>query len=345
MKVYVSQAYLDWIESRRSDKKAIKAFERFFETVHNAKSVAEAPKPRNRENCTTKSGIDGTVIAYEVARTYRLYANWVAPVNGADVAFYAAVAMSKSNAKSQGDDIGKAITMFNSFGNVDWQLWEPSSDTVKSLGESKSDEEVSVPDAPIAEEKPKKQKRKPVDENGLTAAERKALRKKEQEEKQKQQRLAAEQKRRAAAATAKQEQPQQESEAKNIATDKTEPAPAPVIVVADVAPVPTPAPAVKNEAAVVPSREQEKIVPEPIVTVNDVPVVAPQQPTGDVKFQDVTNVQYELELIEHKMKIERLQIAIIQYNIAKAQREIALEELAIKKLKLLQAQKAQEMQK
>lgn len=334
MKVYVSQAYLDWIDSRRSDKKAIKAFDRFLESIHNAKSVAEAPKPRNRESCTTKSGIDGTVIAYEVARTYRLYADWITPFDGANVAFYAAVAMSKSNEKSQGDDIGKAITMFKCFDSVKWILWEPSAQQPDTPVEFKSDEVINVSDNPVKDSKPKKQKGKPVDENGLTVAERKAIRKKEQEEKQKQQQLEAEQKRLAKIAKAEQNKTQ-ENISEKVTADEVKEMPSAAVV--DNAPVAVDAPQVKTDVADTAAPRADAPA-KPTVTLNGVPVAEPLHVKDDAKFQDVMDVQYELEMIEHQVRIRALEIEI-------AKHKIALEELAIKKLELLQIQKMKDLQK
>ena len=368
MKVYVSQTYLNWIDSRRSDKKAINAFDRFLKSVHNAKSAAEAPKPKNRENCTTKGGIDGTVSAYEIARKYRLYADLKVPTGDTDVAFYAATAMHKNNEKSQGDDIGVAITMFNSFNSAEWVLWEPSNTPV----ESNSDEEVDTPDEVIEEAKPIKKKGKPVDANGLTVAERKALRKKEQEEKQRQQqqqKQADAQKRKAAAQKAKAEaSAQKPAAAEDVVTPKaTTPkvdTPTPTsgrVVTFAVEDVPnhiadnnvvtdddvaTPKDAEPKAEASKPSvgriitfaEADHAAVAKSSVTLNGVATPEINFITGEVRFRDYTDVEYQLELIEREIAIEKLNIQMIQHK-------LALEELAIKKLRLLQAQKIKDMQK
>lgn len=348
MKVYVSKAYLEWIDSKQSEQKAIKAFNRFLKTVYDAKSPAETPKPRKRDGGTAQGGNDGSVISYEIARTYRLYANWRRTLgDNAEVSFFAAIALSKSNEKNQSDDIGKASAMFKYFDQADWVLWEPSSDLLNEQVVSVSSAEVEEDKKPDTTPPSNGKKGKPT-KNGLTVAERKAQQK-EEEAKRKQAEQNAARERRTAAKLAP-ETPVV------TATPDTASVPVPQAVVADsaaaddvnksqngaaaesvtVSGAPDVGSGIKTNGA--------QAAETSTVTLNGTPVAAPHI-TGDApEFHDVLDVAYKLELINRQMELERLQIEIARQKIVINECKIALEKLAIEKLKLLHEQKMSQLQ-
>lgn len=342
MKVLVNKSYKKWKKTHKGNAFVLGAVESFLLRIFNTSDIKNiTPQPKSVGTNLRKE--PGGVYEFALSKRYRVYARCVELEPG--VTSFCLAQIGSKGTKKQDEDILSSLAIFDDMSASEWDEWEPSSEQKKEYL-AKQSEIVSgdVAAMPVPKQKNKKQKGKPVDENGLTVAERKALRKKEQEELRRKQQLAAEQKRRAEAEKQQQQKVASESQmADNIAnkTDDT-----PETVAAPVVPVAVASDGTRDVADVTDgAAKKSDDAPNPSVTLNGVPVPAPQQVPDNVKFQDFVDVQYELEIIEHQIKIELLNIDIIQQNIAKAKREIALEELAMKKLKLLQAQKMQSIQK
>lgn len=349
MKIVVSKAYTKWKNANKSDRTS-DAVDRFLCRVFQAADITQvAPQPKAVGGNLRK--MPGTVNEFTLARNYRVYSKCVELTPG-EFSFCLATVGTKGRT-NQNEDILMALSIFDDMEIAGWKSWTPTAEQIASY--SVADE------APVASDnvtetvpaKPKKQnnkkKGKPLDENGLTVAERKALRKKQQQEEIN--------KRRQEAQKAKQAQ-MAEAVAK---TNKADVTPAPVVDVIVPASVPVASDNVAPDTAsapvvvdVVPSAPvADDVAPadvQPKVTdvtpadtdISDdqIRVVTPKSeaPHGDITFTDYADVQYNLELIEHQMAIEKLKIKISQH-------EMALEELAIKKLKLMHMQKQNAPQK
>ncbi len=329
MKIVVSKVYQKWAKANRGNAES--AIERFLLRVFNSADIASVtPQPKSVGNNLRK--VPGVVDEFSLNNKYRVYSKCIEIEPGV-VAFCLATVGAKG-VTNQNEDILKALAMFDDVKATEWENWEPSPDQIQAFFEQDSQIIDDTPQVASASAQPeqktagKKKKGKPVDENGLTCAERKALRKKEQQEearKRKQEREAAEQKRCAAVAA---EQAKQEKTVSDIAqpekTDKATPDEQNVV------------------SEILGQKDKED---KPAVLLNGEPAPGPQQITDEVIFQDIGRVRYQLELIDHQIKIQKLQMEIVRQKIAMAQHEIALEELAIKKLNLLQMQKAKGIQK
>ncbi len=331
MKIVTSKAYQKWAKANRGN--AEMAVEKFLFRVFNSPDIANVtPQPKSVGNNLRKD--TGVVDEFSLNR-YRIYSKCIEIEPGCPV-FYLAMVGTKG-ITNQNDDILKALAIFDDITSTEWDNWQPSQEQIQLLPEQKSEVNNDVPSSTgtsVASEpkKASKKKGKPVDENGLTVAERKALRKKEQEEERKRKKEQQESKKR------KQEE---EKKSRDAATQDEQIKVAPEIADADKG-----SSAASDVQSVIPEATTDKNdLENPVVVLNGEPVSTPVRLTGDETFRDITHVQYELELIEHQINIEKLQIEIGRQNIIMAQHEIALEELAIKKLKLLQMQKTQNVQK
>ncbi len=80
-------------------------------------------------------------------------------------------------------------------------------------------------------------------------------------------------------------------------------------------------------------------------TLNGAPINKSNPIIDEPDFQHVTDIQYELDVIEHDIKIKQSQIAIAKQIIAIEESNIALEELAKQKLRLLRMKQMRSLQK
>ena len=296
MKVLLSKNFLKWESANKNDRMA-DAIDKFLLRVFRADDAAQVlPTPKSVGKDLRK--MPGSVNKYDLNYHYRAYGKYV-NFNG-ELSFCLATVGDKGSGM-QINDILTALSIFDDVDAAEWKEWEPSqeqlaADLTVNATPTDHDCDDDKPMPAAAEAKPAKKKGKPLDENGLTVAERK---KKQQEEQKK---LREETKK----------------------TKKTKTVAATPIVDAQ-PPVDTPA-TVETAADNVPVNDD--------ISDDEIRVLGGEQP----KFQDIMTVQYRLKVIERQMAIEKLKIQIAQY-------EIALEELEIEKLRLLQMQKMKEMQK
>ena len=192
MKVLINKDYFDWREdSRNAD--AVKWLDRFLVRVFKATDKESAPRVKKGIG----SKLPRTVQEYEMGgRKYRVYAKYV--VIDGETTFCAAAWHHKNVNKGQNSYVEAAEKLFENFDLAQWAAWQPSAE---QLAEYSADDDMDADEAdnaPCAEEAQptvKKKKGKPVDENGMTPAERKALRKKQQQEAMQQARAEAQKRR------------------------------------------------------------------------------------------------------------------------------------------------------
>ncbi len=354
MKIVVSNTYQKWAKANFGNAET--AIEKFLLRVFNSDNIANVtPTPKSVGNNLRK--VPGVVDEFTLNRKYRLYSKCLEFKPGT-VAFYLATVGSKG-VTNQNDDILKALSLFDDVNATEWENWEPSPKQIQVPDVQESQPVENAPQASSAvaaseQKSASKKKGKPVDENGLTVAERKALQKKErqeaakkrEEDKKRQKELERAEKER----IAKEEKQVEQERIAATTTKKTANAasdtPAketpdnivPVIIGKHYGATPAETETPDNDTHVV----TETTESNPEVSLNGAPMDTPRQPTGDVTFQDVAHTQYELEVIEHQINIEKLNIEIIQQNIAMAQHKIKLEQLMLERLKLLQTQKTQQ---
>ena len=338
MKILVSKTYLDWKAENKNDR-AAKAFDTFLLRVFGAANSAEiTPQPKAAGNNLRK--MTGTVNEFTLSRKFRVYSRYIEAPNG-EVCFYLATVGVKG-VTDQHDDIMTALGIFDDVAAQKWEQWSPSPEQLESvLGADKTSvDNGGVGDADEKSSakavKPRKTG-KPVDENGLTPAERKAILRQQQEEARKQ----AQAEKRARKAK------QQTAAAADAAAAPADVQPAAVTVQEPVVQTVFETPSVDNvvtDNGPVSDNitdDEVRVLGQgtgPSVTVNGAPVEQPKPISVDLEFEDFADAEYRLEIIEHQMTIEKLQIEIKRH-------EIALEELAMKKLRLLQMQKEKGLQK
>lgn len=349
MRIVVSKAYLKWRKANKSNM-VLGVIDKFLMRVAIAPDAScIVPQPKAVGNNLRKE--PGVVDEFSLAKEYRIYSKCLELTPGV-MTFCLAVVGSKGE-KTQKNDILTALGMVDNVNAVDWEVWNPIMDPVPTLLVSESVESVpAAPEKGTSDVKVKKSKGKPVDENGLTVAERKALRKKEQQERMARQ--AKEQKQNAERAREEQQKPVDvppvvetpvaQDEAKkvieNVADNGASDAERKALQRKQRQERMAWARKVKMEKRA--QAEQQKRMDNTSVAETPVvaPVPSPVQSTVDaVEFKDYADIQYELEMIEHKMNIEQLNIKITKQEIAVTQHEIALEELAIRRLELIRMQK------
>lgn len=316
MRIVVSKAYLKWKKANKSER-AADVIDKFMCRVFNAADITNvAPQPKSAGTNLRK--IPGVVDEFTLNWQYRVYAKCVELTPG-QVSFCLAGVGVKGNT-NQNEDILSALSIFDNVSDVEWVEWQPSADLIVAdvANDMAPVDDAVAPVAPATKKQSAKKKGKPLDENGLTVAERKALRRQQEQEEQK--------KRQAAAQRAKQ------LAAQNAAPDAV---PVAAVPVAD-------APSVTDNVA---GDDVRAVRSEPKTDAasNDADVAQPEPKNAEPKnavpeFQDFADVQYQLEMVEYQMAIEKLKIKM-------AQHEIALTELAMRKLQLLQMQKKKDLQK
>lgn len=338
MRIVVSKAYQKWKKTNKSNRVS-DVVDKFLGRVAVATDTTQIlPQPKTVGNNLRKS--TGTVNEFTLTRQIRVYSKYVELTPGV-VSFCLATVGIKGNT-NQHEDILASLAIFD---NVDATEWEelqmsdtPSNampDATPDVDDSHVDEPgADVPDSGDVMPAPKKKKGKPVDENGLTAAERKALRKKQKQEEEQKKRMEERKKFKQIetqnVAPVADAAPKQTDAAPNVPALDLEPKP--------VKPVAT-APVMQDvRPNVVDAKSHDDNAPKPAVTLNGEPIANPEPVTGDVKFKEMADLHYCLELIDHQIKIEQMKIRMLQH-------EIALEELAIKKMQLLHMQKNKGLEK
>ena len=359
MKIVVSKAYLKWNDANKTNR-ASDAIEKFLLRVFKAAdSTQVAPLPKAVGGNLRKQ--TGTVNEFTLNKKYRVYSKYVELTQGEPSFCLATVGVK--GVSNQHEDILKALSLFDDITAIEWVEWTPCAEQMEQMEQMEDTAaaaEIAVEndDEPIREpikQPTAKKKGKPLDENGLTVAERKALRKKQQQEEQKKRQEERKQKEQA---KRMEKQMQEEQENKHTAQENTQP-PATPDTVAEQTTIPTPKPTVVEVAETTPAATDNTSVKDDTpakddMSDNEIRIIQPAEetrtePTGadipqpdkpgtDIEFKDFADVQYKLEIIEHQMTIEKLKIQITQSK-------IALEELAIKKLQLLQIQKMKNLQK
>lgn len=338
MRIVVSKAYLKWKKANKSER-AADVIDKFMCRVFNAADITNvAPQPKSAGTNLRK--MPGVVDEFTLNWQYRVYAKCVELTPG-QVSFCLAGVGVKGNT-NQNEDILSALSIFDKVSDVEWVEWQPSADQIVAdvANDMAPVDDAAAPVVPAIKKQSAKKKGKPLDENGLTVAERKALRRQQEQEEQK--------KRQAEAQRAKQ------LAAQNAAPVAAAPvADAPSVtdnVAGDGVRAVRPEP--KTDAA---PNDADVAQPEPKTDAasNDADVAQPEPKNAEPKnaepknaepknavpeFQDFADVQYQLEMLEYQMTIEKLKIKM-------AQHEIALIELAMRKLQLLQMQKKKDLQK
>ena len=183
MKVFVSDFYLKWRKSNKNVR-AAGAIDKFLSRVFAADDPTEvSPKPKAAGNNLRKT--TGVVNEFTLNYHYRAYGKYTLYKD--ELCFRLATFGDKGNT-NQHDDILTALDIFDNTDAVKWESWEPSAEQIEAdLATDETPEvcnNISIPEEPAQPAKTKKGK--PLDENGLTVAERKALRKKQQQEDQQQ---------------------------------------------------------------------------------------------------------------------------------------------------------------
>ena len=342
MKVLVNKDYFVWREDAKNAE-AVKWLDRFLVRVFKAADKESAPRVKKGIG----SKLSRTVQEYEMGgRKYRVYAKYV--VIDGEMTFCAASWHHKNVNKGQNSYVEVAEKLFENFNLEQWAAWEPTAEQLTEY--SAADDDVAEEDeVPCAEEvKPvaKKKKGKPVDENGLTTAERKALRSQQQQEAAQQARAEAQRRRKEQAADAAPAQPAEpatpvvdmvahtpiETPVNNQVNAPAEPQ-----AVAPVAPIAPATPVASAAANDVRDDDEVRVLGTGLRPAPARPA-KPKQVVVAVELRELMNEHYQLAVVGYKMEIEKLKIEAIEH-------QIALKELELEKLKLQQMLKTKEAQK
>ncbi|MBD5391836.1 hypothetical protein HDR66_03450 [bacterium] len=321
MKIIVSNTYLEWKKENKNTR-AASVIDKFLCRVFTANDITQvSPKPKSVGNNLRKT--TGTVNEYTLSKKFRVYARY-AKLNTGDTAFCLA-SVGVKGVTDQNNDIITSLIIFDNMDGLKWAEWQPSAEQLAEFAGKQADDDEpddDEPTAPVETKQPTpKKKGKPLDENGMTVAERKALQKKQKQEEQRK-RNAEKKKTKQAAEKEKAQQ--------SAAQTATPAAPINEPVVTNNAPTPI--------APVTPNNKPENAPVDDDIRDDEIRVIEPEPISISVEFNDYADAQYHLEIVERQMKIEQLKIRMIQH-------EIALEQLAIKRQLLLQMHKMKTKEK
>ncbi|MCM1294023.1 MAG: hypothetical protein NC311_00470 [Muribaculaceae bacterium] len=183
MQIVVSKMFLKWQKTNKSNKPLMDVIDRFLLSVYNATDITNVtPQPKAAGKNLRK--MPETVDEFTLNKSYRIYSKCLELEPG--VMSFCLATIGIKGKTNQNDDILAALNMFDDVANEKWTVWQPAASQLLVLDTADLSDTAThdtVTDVESATREPKKKKGKPLDENGLTVAQRKAQRKQQEAQK------------------------------------------------------------------------------------------------------------------------------------------------------------------